>query len=55
MRSLKDPHEQLFWSVGFGFPITPHMLAKCTYTGSYALTEVGQGFESGALGLGYLW
>jgi Putative MetA-pathway of phenol degradation len=53
--ALKDPREQLFWSVGFGFPITAHLLAKCTYTGTYAFTEVGQGFESGTVGMGYLW
>lgn len=52
---LHDPREHLFWSVGFGFPLTPHLLAKCTYTGSYAFTDVGQGFESGMIGLGYLW
>ncbi len=53
--ALDDEREHLLWSLGVGFPLTPHLLGKCAYIGSRALGSLGADSDSVTVGLGYLW
>ncbi|HEX3134991.1 MAG TPA: transporter [Planctomycetota bacterium] len=53
--ALHDTREQVMWSLGFGFPLSQHLLGKFAYVGNRALETIGVDSDSFAVGVGYLW